>query len=37
MMARCVARTPKEMVRQVTAVRELESAKVSEGFYKSRA
>ena len=32
LMIRCVARNPKEMVRQVAAARELDSAKVSEGF-----
>ena len=32
LMARCVARNPKEIVRQVAAAKELDSAKVGEVF-----
>ena len=32
LMARCVARNPKEMMRQVAAAKELDSAKVGEVF-----
>ena len=32
LMIRCVARNPKELVRQVAAATELDSAKVTEDF-----
>ena len=32
LMARCVARNPKDIVRQVAAAKELDSAKVGEHF-----
>ena len=35
LMVRCVARNPKEMVRQVAATRELEAAEVSFAIHNS--